>query len=175
MPRRREFYRELEEIAGPKGVAFFNLIEVVTYRYFEGRRDRQDAEAIAALQTLRRVLSPLHIPSSPLPAFAEYLKKEYEAYLKDHPEEIASEADALPVLDRTLAFITEFSGTAFQSRRFLTGLVGYVKTYHPTLADQLRRHQEKGRIILAGTAPPPTTWEPHGHGPGCQHHHEPAL
>lgn len=171
MTRRREFYRELEEISGFKGAALFNLIEVVIYRYFQGRRDGQDAEVVAALQTLRRALSPLHVPSSPMPVFAEHLKKEYEEYRKEHPEEIADGAEAPKVLDRAVTFITEFSGTDFQSRRFLNGLVGYVKTYHPTLAEQLRAKHEGGRIILPGTSLSPTVSDPHVHGPGCEHHH----
>lgn len=168
--RRLEFYRELEEIGGLKGVALFNLIEVATYRYFTGRRDGQDAEVIAALQTLRRTLSPLHVLSSPMPVFAEYLKKEYDEYRKEHPEEIADRSEAPTVLDRAMTFITEFSGTDFQSRRFLNGLIGYVKTYHPTLAEQLRT-QQKEHIIFPGTSLPPTVSGLHVHGPDCGHRH----
>jgi hypothetical protein len=172
MPSRREFYRDLGELGGDKAVALFNLIEVVTYSYFAGRHDGQDAEVLAAIQALRRALSPLHIPSAPLPVFAEHLKKEYEAFQKEHPQQIVGASDAPDVLDRAVTFVSEFSGKDFQSRRFVSGLIGYVKTYHPQIADHLRKKREPGHIILPGQSfmPPPAP-EPHVHGPGCEHGH----
>ena len=83
-------------------------------------------------------------------------------------------ADALTpeVLDRAMTFISTFSGQDFQSRRFLSGLLGYVKAYHPQIADHLRKTREAGHIILPGQSfiPPPAP-ESHVHGPGCEHHH----
>lgn len=172
MPIRRDFYRELGELGGEKAVALFNLIEIVTFSYFEGRRDGQDAEVIASIQALRRTLSPLHVPSAPMPVFAEHLKKEYETFKKQNPEQMADTASAPEMLDRAITFVSEFSGKDFQSRRFLSGLIGYVKAYHPEIADHLRKKREPGHIILPGQSfmPPP---EPdlHTHGPGCEHHH----
>ncbi len=172
MPVRREFYRELSELSGEKAVALFNLIEVITFSYFEGRRDGQDAELVTAIQALRRTLSPLHVPAAPMPVFAEHLKKEYETFKKQNPQQIADMSDAPEILDRAIKFISDFSGKDFQSRRFLSGLVGYVKTYHPQIADHLRKKHEPGHIVLPGQSfmPPPAP-EPHTHGPGCEHHH----
>lgn len=174
MPVRRDFYRSLSEFGGEPAVSLFNLIEVITFSYFEGRRDGQDAEVIAAIQGLRRTLSPLHVPSAPMPVFADHLVKEYETFKKQNPKQIADAADAPEVLDRAVAFISEFSGKDFQSRRFLLGLVGYVTSYHPEIADHLRKKHEPGHIVLPGQSfmPPPAA-EPHTHthGPGCEHHH----
>lgn len=172
MPIRRDFYRELSELGGDKAVALFNLIEIVTFGYFEGQRDGQDAEVVASIQALRRTLSPLHVPSAPMPVFAEHLKKEYEAFQKGNPQQIAGASDAPEVLDHAMTFVSEFSGKDFQSRRFLSGLIGYVKAYHPEIADHLRKKREPGHIILPGQSfmPPPEP-EPHTHGPGCEHHH----
>lgn len=172
MPIRRDFYRELSGLGGEKAVALFNLIEIVTFGYFEGRRDGQDAEVVASIQALRRTLSPLHVPSAPMPVFAEHLKKEYETFKKQNPEQITDTLSAPEVLDRVITFVSEFSGKDFQSRRFLGGLVGYVKTYHPHIAEHLVKRQEPGHIILPGQSfmPPPEP-EPHTHGPGCEHHH----
>jgi hypothetical protein len=172
MPIRRDFYRELGELGGEKAVALFNLIEIITFGYFEGRRDGQDAEVVASIQALRRTLSPLHIPSAPMPVFAEHLKKEYETFKKQNPEQIADTSSAPEVLDRAITFVSEFSGKDFQSRRFLDGLIGYVKTYHPHIAEHLVKRQEPGHIVLPGQSfmPPPAP-EPHTHGPGCEHHH----
>jgi hypothetical protein len=171
-PVRRDFYRELDESGGPKAVALFNLIEVITFGYFEGRRDGQDAEVITALQALRRTLSPLHVPAAPMPMFAEHLRKEYESFKKQNPEQIADLSDAPAVLDRIDRFISTFSGKDFQSGRFLGGLIGYVKTHHPEIADHLRKKLEPGHIFLPGQSllpsPPPET---HTHGPDCRHHH----
>ena len=75
MPVRRDFYRELAELGGKKAVALFNLVEVVIFGYFQSRRDGQDAEIVAALQALRRTLSPLHVPAAPMPVFAEHLEE----------------------------------------------------------------------------------------------------
>ena len=171
LPVRRDFYRELDESGGQKAVALFNLIEVVTFSYFEGRRDGQDAEVITALQALRRTLSPLHIPAAPMPVFAEHLRKEYETFSKQNPEQIADSSDAPAVLDRIDRFASTFSGNDFQSSRFLGGLIGYVKTHHPEIADHLKKKHEPGHIILPGQSfRPPSTPDAHTHGPGCEHH-----
>lgn len=153
-------------------MAFFNLIEVITFSYFEGRRDGQDVEVVTALQTLRRALSPLHVPAGPAPVFAEHLKKEYEAFQKQSPEQIADASDALEILDRAAQFISSCSENDFQSNRFLGGLIGYVKTEHPEIAAHLRKKREAGHILLPGQffLPPPAA-ESHTHGPDCKHHH----
>lgn len=174
MPVRREFYRELGDLGGEKAVALYNLIEVVTFSYFHGRRDGQDAELVAAIQALRRTLSPLHVPAAPMPVFAEHLKKEYDSFKKQNPQQIADTSTAPEVLDRAIKFISEFSGTDFQSQRFLGGLIGYVRVYHPEIAAHLTKQHEPGHIVLPGQSmmPPPAP-EPHTHthGLGCEHHH----
>jgi hypothetical protein len=171
-PVRRDFYRELDESGGRKAVALFNLIEVVTFSYFEGRRDGQDAEVIAALQALRRSLSPLHVPAAPMPVFAEHLRKEYESFKKRNSEQIADSSDAPEVLDRTVRFVSTFSGKDLQSSRFLGGLIGYVKIYHPEIADHLKKKHEPGHIFLPGHSfQPSPTPEIHTHGPDCRQHH----
>lgn len=172
MPVRRNFYLELEQLGGRKAVALFNLIEVVIFGYFERRRDGQDAEIVAALQALRCALSPLHVPAAPLPAFAEHLKKEYEVFHKQNPDQIAESSEALEVLDHAARFVSKFSEHEFQSSRFLGGLIGYVKMMHPDIAAHLKKTHEPGYILLPGQSflPPPTP-EVHTHGPDCKHHH----
>lgn len=177
---RRDFYRELFDVGGDKAAALFNLIEVVSFGYFEGRRDGQDGEVIAAIQALRRSLSPLHIPAAPLPVFAEQLKKEYETFIKQQGQQAVDQQTAPDVLDRAIKFVTDFSGGGLQSQRFLNGLIGYIRTHHPEIAEHLAKQQEGGRIVLPGqfapgqglAQPPEHLHGPqHTHGPGCQHHH----
>jgi hypothetical protein len=172
-PVRRDLYRHLSELGGEKAAALFNLLEVVTFSYFQGRRDGQDAEVIAAIQALRRSLSPLHIPGAPMPVFAERLKKEYDTFAKQQPKDVIDVQSAPAVLDHTLKCVTDFSGKEFQSQRFLTGLIGYVKSYHPEIAAHLAKQQEPGHIVLPGQSfmPPSPAPEPHLHSPECQHHH----
>jgi hypothetical protein len=170
MPERRDFYRELAELGGDKAVALFNLVEVVIFSYFQGRRDGQDAEIVTALQALRRTLSPLYVPSATMPVFAEYLKREYDTFQKKNPQQIADMSSAPEILDRAVTFISGFSGTVFQSQRFLGGLIGYVRAYHPEIAEQLVKQREPGHIILPGQFMPPPAKEAHTHGPGCHHH-----
>lgn len=170
-PVRRDFYQELDQLGGRKAVALFNLLEVITFGYFEGRRDGQDAEMVAALQALRRTWSPLHVPTTPMPAFAEHLKKEYETFQKQNPEQIADSSEALEILDRAAQFVSTFSGNDFQSSRFLGGLIGYVKMEHPEIAAYLKKKREPGHILLPGQSfLPPLAAEAHTHGPDCQHH-----
>lgn len=171
---RRDFYKDLFELGGEKAAALFNLIEAVTFSYFQGRRDGQDGEVIAAIQALRRTLSPLHIPAAPLPVFAEHLKKEYETFAKQQPQQMVDTQAAPEALDRALKLITEFSGGGLQSQRFLTGLIGYIRTYHPEVAEQLTKQQEGGRIVLPGQfTPSPAPAEPPGHlHAGHQHTHD---
>ena len=153
-------------------MALFNLIEVITFSYFEERRDGQDIEVVTALQTLRRMLSPLHIPTGPAPVFAEHLKKEYEAFRKQNPEEIADASDALAILDRAARFVSTCSENGFQSSRFLGGLIGYVRMEHPEIAAHLKKKREAGHILLPGQSFLPTpSAEAHTHGPDCRHHH----
>lgn len=172
MPVRRAFYQELEELGGRKAAALFNLIEVITFGYFEGRRDGQDAEVITALQALRRTLSPLHVPTAPMPVFAEHLRKEYDTFKKQNPEQIADSSEAPAILDRIDRFVSTFSGKDFQSHRFLGGLIGYVKTYHPEIADHLKKKHEAGHILLPGQSFAPPATDVHTHGPGCSHRHQ---
>lgn len=172
---RRDFYRELFELGGEKAAALFNLIEVVAFGYFQGRRDGQDAEVLAAIQALRRTLSPLHIPSAPMPVFAEHLKKEYEAFVKQEPQQVLETQTAPAVLDRALTFIADFSGGAFQSQRFLNALIGYIRLHHPDVAAQLAARAEQGRIVLPGqmippSSPPQPTDHTHRHE-HCDHPH----
>ena len=172
MPLRREFYRELGEQGGEKAVALYNLVEVVTFTYFHDRRDGQDAEVVAAIQALRRTLSPLHVPSAPMPVFAEHLRKEYETFKKQNPQQIADSSTAPDILDRAVKFVSEFSGNDLQSQRYLCGLVGYVKAYHPDIAAHLAKQHEPGHIVLPGRSfMPPPAQDSHTHGPGCAHHH----
>lgn len=171
MPVRRDFYRELEESGGSQAAGLFNLIEAVTFSYFEGRHDGQDAEVVAALQSLRRTLSPLHVPSGPMPVFAEYLKKEYETFRKRSPDQIVDSSTGPEILDRVIQFVSAFSGKDLQSQRFLGGLLGYVRRYHPRLAEFFRKKREPGHIVLPGESFLPPVPEPHVHGPDCGHHH----
>ena len=171
---RRDFYKELFEVGGEKAVGFFNLIEVVTFSYFLTRRDGQDAEVLAAIQSLRRTLSPIHVPSAPDSVFAERLKKEYEAFTKQESQRVLESQTATDVLDRALKFVTEFSGGSLQSQRFLNGLIGYIKTHHPTIAEHLAKQQEGGRIVLPGQltqTQPESPGHLHTHGHHHQHSH----
>ena len=174
---RKEFYRGLFESGGEKEAALFNLIEVVTFSYFHSRRDGQDGEVVAAIQTLRRSLSPLHILSGPPQVFAEQLKKEYDAFAKRQPsqgaQQMVDQQLAADVLDRALAFVTAFSGQSLQSRRFLTGLIGYIRTHHPEIAEHLAgQSQEGGRIVLPSEFPAlPSQAPQHTHTGPHQHHH----
>lgn len=184
---RRGFYQGLVETGGEKAAALFHLVEVVSFRYFQGRRDGQDAEVIAAMQALRRSLSPLYIPGAPgQTLFAEQLKKQYETFAQQQAEggkaqQAIEQQTETEVLDRGMAFVTDFSGKEFQSRRFLTGVIGYIKVFHPEIAAHLAKQQDGGRIMLTGElsalSPPPRPSGPlhggpqHTHGPGCEHHH----
>jgi hypothetical protein len=171
---RRQFYQELFEIGGEKAAGLFNLVEVVTFSYFHNRRDGLDGEIIAAIQALRRTLSPLHVPAAPLPVFAEHLKREYETFAKQQPDHVPAQQTATEVLDRAMKFVSGFSGQGLQSQRFLTGLLGYLKTYHPEVAEHLITQTGSGsRILLPGQFSgklTPSPAAPHVHSPDCQHH-----
>lgn len=174
---RREFYRELFDAGGDKAAALFNLIEVVSFSYFMTRRDGVDGDVLGAIQSLRRSVSPLHVPPAPESVFAEKLKKEYESFAKAEPQQKLDSQTTTDVLDRALTFVTEFSGGGIHSQRFLGGLIGYIRTHHPAIAEQLVRQQESGRIVLPGqfTPPPGETLghtHPHTHDhPHAHHHH----
>jgi len=147
---RRALYRELLEKWGDKAAEVFYFLEAVTFKHFHSRRDGQDGEVIAAIQGLRRSFSPIHVPDGMAPAFTETLKKEYKAFMEG--EKIDTDM-AGEVLDRGLMFITEFSGTGLRSTRFLDGLTGFLKSYHPDVAEQLKKLSETNdRIIIPSGA-----------------------
>jgi hypothetical protein len=171
---RRQFYQELFDLGGEKAAGLFNLVEVVTFSYFQSRRDGLDGEIVAALQGLRRTLSPLHVPAAPLPVFAEHLKREYETFAKQAEQRGAQQAidqqGAAEVLDRAVKFVSEVSGQGLQSQRFLTGLIGYIKAYHPEVAEHLTKQASEGsRIVLAGQLPSGGL-TPTPAGPSHEHH-----
>ena len=179
---RREFYKTLFELGGEPAAALFNLIEITAFGYFHNRRDGQDGEIVTAVQSLRRTLSPLHIPAGPPPVFAERLKTEYEAFAKQQSQQqgqrTLDDHVAIDVIDKALAFITQISGGGLQSTRFLTALVGYIRNYHPQIAEHLTKQvQETGRILLPGQIPPGAiapaqdSIHPHGHAHHHTHHH----
>ncbi len=147
---RRALYRELLEKWGDKAAEVFYFLEAVIFKHFHSRRDGQDGEVIAAIQALRRSLSPIHVPEGMAPAFTEALKKEYTAFMEG--EKIDDELVG-DVLDRGLIFITEFSGAGLRSNRFLQGLTGFLKSHHPDVAEQLVKLSETdGRIIIPSSA-----------------------
>jgi len=169
---RKEFYKELFTLGDDKAAALFNFIETITFGHFCNRLDGQDAEVITGIQSLRRNLSPLHIPAVMAPVFAEHLKKQYEVFSKQQGQPVPDTALATEVLDRTLKFVTEFSSGGLQSSRFLNGLIGYIRTYHPQVAEHLAKQQDSGRIVLPGQfTPTPSPPTQHTHGPDCGHHH----
>lgn len=167
---RKDFYKALFALGDDKAAALFNFIETITFAYFCNRKDGQDAEVLDGLQSLRRTLSPLHIPAAPASAFADHLKKQYEAFSKQQDQPVPDTTLATEVLDRALKFVTVFSGGGLHSSRFLHGLIGYIRSYHPQVAEQLAKQSETGRIILPGQfTPQPLTLAPHVYGPGCGH------
>jgi len=146
---RRALYKELLEF-GDKAAEIFYLLEAITFKHFHARRDAQDGEVIAAIQSLRRSFSPIHIPELTSPAFTEMLKKEYKAYTEGQKVDSQMVSE---VLDRGLTFINQFSGSGLRSTRFLSGLIGFLKSRHPDVADQLMKLGDSGgRIILPSGA-----------------------
>ena len=186
---RRRAYREVFDIGGEKAAGLLNLIEVVCFSYFHGKSTALDGEVIAALEFVRRLLSPLHFPAPTVPAFSQYLHKEFKAYLT---QEKVDQDKAQQIVDLALKLAKDFSGEGLRSNRFLTGLIGCISADHPDVAahlksqgtdqpgivlagegdiaaavqDQARR--EQSRIVLPGSAMPPQVHE-HAHSPGHKH------
>ncbi len=148
--KRRALYADLLEQWGEKAAQVWYFLEAITFKHFQARKDAQDGEVITAIQTLRRSFSPIHIPEGMAPPFTESLKKEYQAFMQ------GEQADAPlvnAVLDRGLMFIADFSGAGLRSNRFLNGLVGFLKSRHPDVAEQLTKlGATGGQIILPGDA-----------------------
>ena len=148
---RRAFYKDLLEQSGDKAAEMFYFLEAVTFKHFQARSDAQDGEVIAAIQALRRSFSPIHVPEGMAPPFTETLKKEYKAFMEGEKPDTQMVSE---VLDRGLTFISEFSGTGLRSNRFLSGLIGFLKSRHPDVAEKLTKlGTTGGRIILPGSAP----------------------
>jgi hypothetical protein len=143
---RRAFYRQLLDLGGERATEIFYVFEALAYRFFQERRNAQDAEVLEGLQSLRRSFSLIHIPESGLPAFGEELRKEFKVF----GERQALEPTLVTnVLDRAHIFIQEFSGSGLRSHRFLHGLLGYIRERHPDVAEQLARQTGAGgRIII---------------------------
>lgn len=145
---RRRAYREVFEIGGNQGAEFLNLIEVVCFSYFHDKPTSLDGEVIAALEFIRRLLSPLHFPAPAVPAFAQYLHKEVKAYLAQTKFD---QEKAQHIVDLALKVTKDFSGAGLQSNRFLTGMIGCIATDHPEVAAHLKSQgTDQPRIVVAG-------------------------
>jgi hypothetical protein len=143
---RRTFYRELLDLGGERATEIFYVFEALAYRFFQDRRDAQDAEVLEGLQSLRRSFSLIHIPDSGLPPFGEELRKEFKVFGERQPLEPTLVTN---VLDRAHIFIQKFSGAGLRSHRFLQGLLGYIRERHPDVAEQLARQTGAGgRVII---------------------------
>ena len=148
---RRAFYKDLLEQSGDKAAEMFYFLEAVTFKHFQAKSDAQDGEVIAAIQALRRSFSPIHVPEGMAPPFTQALKKEYDAFMEGEKPDAQMVSE---VLDRGLTFISEFSGTGLRSNRFLSGLIGFLKSRHPDVAEKLTTlGTTGGRIILPGSVP----------------------
>ncbi len=84
---RRGFYRQMLDLGGERATEIFYVFEALAYRFFQDRRDAQDAEVLEGLQSLRRSFSVIHIPDSGLPAFGEELRKEFKVFGERQPLE----------------------------------------------------------------------------------------
>jgi hypothetical protein len=143
---RRTFYRELLDFGGERATEIFYVFEALAFRYFQERRDAQDADVLEGLQSLRRSFSLIQIPESGMPAFGEELRKEFKVFGERQALEPTMVTE---VLDRAQAFIQDFSGSGLRSHRFLHGLLGYVRERHPDVAEQLARQTGAGgRIVI---------------------------
>ena len=143
---RRTFYRELLDFSGERATEIFYVFEALAFRYFQDRRDAQDADVLEGLQSLRRSFSLIQIPETGIPAFGEELRKEFKVFGERQPLEPTMVTE---VLDRAQTFIQGFSGTGLRSHRFLHGLLGYVRERHPDVAEQLARQTGAGgRIVI---------------------------
>ncbi|WP_447964362.1 hypothetical protein [Nitrospira sp. Ecomares 2.1] len=158
---RRGFYRQLLDLGGERATEIFYVFEALAYRFFQDRRDAQDAEVLEGLQSLRRSFSLIQIPDSGIPAFGEELRKEFKVFGERQPLESHLVTN---VLDQAHIFIQEFSGSGLRSHRFLHGLLGYIRERHPDVAEQLARQTGAGgRIIIPSGfdyAPDPPSTEP---------------
>jgi len=144
---RRRVYREVLEIGGEKAAGLINLIELVCFSYFHNKPSGLDGEVIAALEFIRRLLSPLHFPAPTVPAFSQYLHKEFKAFLE---KEKVDQTQAQQVVDLALTLVKEFSGTGLRSNRFLTGLIGCLAMDHPEVVAHLKAQEtDQPRIVLA--------------------------
>lgn len=143
---RRGFYRQLLDLGGERATEIFYVFEALAYRFFQDRRDAQDAEVLEGIQSLRRSFSLIHIPEAGLPAFGEELRKEFKVFGERQPLEPHLVTN---VLDQAHTFIQNFSGPGLRSHRFLHGLLGYIRERHPDVAEQLARQTGAGgRIIV---------------------------
>ena len=143
---RRIFYRELLDWSGERATEIFYVFEALAFRYFQDRRDAQDAEVLEGIQSLRRSYSLIEIPETGIPAFGEELRKEFKVFGERQALEPTMVTE---VLDRAQTFIQKFSGAGLRSHRFLHGLLGYIRERHPDVAEQLARQTGAGgRIVI---------------------------
>ena len=144
---RRRVYREVIEVGGEKAAGLFNLIEIVCVSYFHNKPFGLDGEVIAALEFIRRLLSPIHFPAPTVPAFSQYLHKEFKAFLEKEKVDLEQ---AQQVVDLALTLVKDFSGTGLRSNRFLTGLIGCLTMDHPDMVAHLKKQEtDQPRIVVA--------------------------
>ena len=114
---RRTFYRELLDWSGERATEIFYVFEALAFRYFQDRRDAQDAEVLEGIQSLRRSYSLIEIPETGIPAFGEELRKEFKVFGERQALEPTMVTE---VLDRAQTFIQKLGN--YVKKAFRCGL-----------------------------------------------------
>lgn len=132
---------------GEKALIFLNLIDMLTYAEFHKHPDTPPSAVLEGMEFLRQKLSPLTVQSQYTSTFGEKLFKEVENMIKeaDYKKDFAAE-----MIEGNIEFIKSFSTETSKVRSFLKGLIGFVETFFPDEAKNVKEKGNTSKIIAPG-------------------------
>ncbi len=145
--QRKFLMRKAFKKGGEKALIFLNLIDMLTYAEFHKHPDTPPSAVLEGMEFLRQRLSPLAVQSQYTSSFGEKLFKEVENIIKeaDYQKDFAAE-----MIEGNIEFIKSFSTETSKVRSFLKGLIGFVETFLPDKAKDIREKEDTNKIIVPG-------------------------
>ena len=146
--QRKFLMRKAFKKGGEKALIFLNLIDMLTYAEFHKHPDTPPSAVLEGMEFVRQKLSPLTVPSQFTSKFGEKLLKGIEDVLKekDYEKDFVAE-----IIEGNIEFVKSFSTEISNVRSFLKGLVGFVETYLPEEAKNIRETEAPDKIIKPGS------------------------
>ncbi len=136
---------DLVQRSSQKAAMVLNLVDRVSYRHAKKHHGVLDWEIRMGLEDVRQRLSPLAIPNKASTPYGDLLWRELEGFLKT--ERLDQDTVAAGI-DAAHQLVQAISGEALKTNRYLKGLIHYMESHYPDLAQQMAEEKSSSGLIL---------------------------